>query len=190
MNVVRSVGSNPVQSNLVISVAAALMYITGKAHNITSTITPSITLMEDPSRFVPDLLEFVPQPPEKGRMLLDRGEEAEVGFRVEYGVIPWDFFWGLVETLHQNFNQNDDFSGLSGTMSYGFYDAYIYTQAAFAAFSHNGCRGLAVRQFKNICGTVIPAFTAAHARAMTYFDGNAVCLAFHSGHWFLPPIET
>ena len=73
-------------------------------------------------------------------------------------------------------------------MSDGFYDAYIHTQAAFGAFSHNECRDLAVRQFKNICETGIPAFTAAHAQAMAYFNGNAVCLIFHSGHWFLHPI--
>ena len=73
-------------------------------------------------------------------------------------------------------------------MGDGFYDARIHRQAAFSAFPHNGCRGLAVRQFKNICGTVIPAFTEAHAQAMAYFNGNAVCLVFHSGHWFLHPI--
>ena len=52
-------------------------------------------------------------------------------------------------------------------MGDGFYDARIHTQAAFSAFSHNGCRGFTVHQFKNICGTVIPAFTAAHAQTIT-----------------------
>ena len=51
----------------------------------------------------------------------------------------------------------------AGTMCDGFYDAYIHTQAAFGAFSHNGCRDLIVHEFKNIYRTDIPPFTADHA---------------------------
>ena len=116
------------------------------------------------------LLEFVPLPPEIGMVPLDMVKGQKLVFRPYTG--------GLLGI----------FRVLAGTMGDGFYYARIHTQAAFGAFSHIGCHVLAVHQFKNICEIVIPGFIQAHARAMTYFDGNAVCLVFHSGHWFLPRI--